>query len=50
MDEPRKRSLKFKMLRKAQHDKYLNTCICYSDLRKNIHKENYPADLADNAD
>ncbi len=34
MDEPCKRSLKFKMLRKAQHDKYLDTCICYSDLER----------------
>ena len=31
MDEPRKRSLKFKMLRQAQYDKYLKLCTCHSD-------------------
>ena len=50
MDEPCKLSLKFKMLRQAQHDKYLNRCICYSDLERISIKKNYPADLADNAD
>jgi len=31
MDEPCKRSLKFKMLRQAQHDKYLYIRFCHSD-------------------
>ena len=50
MDEPCKRSLKFKMLRQAQHDKYLNRCVYYSDLERISIKKNYPADLTDKDD
>ncbi len=31
MNEPCKLSLKFKMLRQAQHDKCFNRCVCHSD-------------------